>query len=85
MIDPVLSSNVPEIGKKVDSIPVTDVMTAMAQLEQELKEFFLLEAATMQDRIDGVYEIVKEWMSTESNELISAANDIIKVLGGEQE
>lgn len=87
--DPIVSGNVPEIGKKVDSIPVVDVMTAMAQLEQELKEFFLLEAATMQDRIDAVYALHKSININGEDKCEECSDELypcctIEILNGEQ-
>lgn len=48
-IDPniIASMNVPEIGKKIDAIPVDKVLDAMQTLEKELHEYYekLLEEA----------------------------------------
>jgi hypothetical protein len=58
MIDP-LEMNVPEIGKKVESIPVTQVMEAMQSLEAELKEFYSLEMHRINDSLTRVVALHK--------------------------
>lgn len=59
MIDP-LDMNVPEIGKKIESIPVEQVMEAMQSLETELKEFYASQALDLEDAIARVRELHKQ-------------------------
>ena len=56
MIDP-LDMNVPEIGKKIESIPVDRVMEAMQSLETELKEFYASQALDLEDAIQRVRDL----------------------------
>lgn len=91
MIDP-LDMNVPEIGKKVESIPVEQVMEAMQSLETELKEFYASQALDLEDAIQRVrelqrkFEIYGETMPTQTAQILYAniSSQLKQALDGEQ-
>lgn len=58
--DELLKMDVPDIGKKVVSIPVEQVMEAMESLELELKEMYLAISIPLEDAINRVRNLHKD-------------------------